>query len=140
MVKTKILFVCRYNRFRSRVAEAYFNKTNKNKNFEVRSAGLFQGSFPIAKNEIKVAKKFGLNISGRPKAISADLLNWQNKIIIVANNIPRAIFKSRKWKRDVVVWKIKDVDENFTEERLEKIIKKICRKIDKLIKSIEVDN
>ncbi len=27
-----IIFVCKYNRFRSRVAEAYFKKINKDKN------------------------------------------------------------------------------------------------------------
>ena len=31
MIKKNILFVCKYNRFRSKVAEAYFNSLNKNK-------------------------------------------------------------------------------------------------------------
>ena len=36
----KILFVCRHNRFRSKVAEAIFNKLNKNKEIQIESAGL----------------------------------------------------------------------------------------------------
>jgi len=28
----KIPFICKYNRFRSKIAEAYFNKINKNNN------------------------------------------------------------------------------------------------------------
>ncbi len=56
MKKINILFVCRYNRFRSRVAEAYFKKINKN--FKVKSAGLFKGR-PLSPKTIKEAKKFG---------------------------------------------------------------------------------
>ena len=44
-----ILFVCKYNRFRSRVAEAYFKKINKNKNISVKSAGIIKGNLPLDK-------------------------------------------------------------------------------------------
>jgi len=36
----KILFVCKHNRFRSKVAEAFFNKLKKNKKIKAESAGL----------------------------------------------------------------------------------------------------
>ena len=39
MVK-KILFVCKFNRFRSKVAEAYFKKINRNRRIKERRFGL----------------------------------------------------------------------------------------------------
>ena len=51
--KTNILFVCKYNRFRSKIAEAYFNKINKNKLVSVKSAGIIRGN-PVSKDIIAV--------------------------------------------------------------------------------------
>jgi len=36
--KMKILFLCKYNRFRSKVAEAVFNKLNHNNHMSAESA------------------------------------------------------------------------------------------------------
>ena len=69
MEKVNILFVCRYNRFRSRIAEAYFNKINKNKNVKAKSAGLIKGS-PLNPRTVKVAKKFGLDIRGKTQGFN----------------------------------------------------------------------
>ena len=52
-----ILFVCRYNRFRSRTAEAYFKKINKNKKIKVKSAGIFKGNYPLSPIQVKTGKK-----------------------------------------------------------------------------------
>ena len=53
----KILFICKYNRFRSRVAAAYFKKINKNSKIKVESAGKDMGttfivSLPAGEQEI----------------------------------------------------------------------------------------
>ncbi len=124
-----ILFVCKYNRFRSRIAEAYFNKINKNKGIHAQSAGLFQGSYPLDPVEVKVAKKFGILLKGKPRAISTKLLKWQNLILIVADDVPVSIFISKHHKNKVVRWKISD--ENLgNENRIGKIIKQILDKVD----------
>ena len=68
MKSKNILFVCKYNRFRSRVAEAYFKKINK-KNISAFSAGVFRGDYPLDKQELEVCKKLGINIEGKPKNI-----------------------------------------------------------------------
>src|SRR3989344_7542996 len=127
-----ILFVCKWNRFRSRVAEAYFKKINKNKSIQVKSAGLIQGEYPIDEQQYKIAKEFGININGKPQGISTDLLNWTDILIIVANDVPKKIFKeNKKYGKKTIVWKIKD--ENFGNERnIRKIISKIIKRIDKL--------
>jgi len=92
-MKTNILFVCRYNRFRSRVAEVYFKKINKNKNISVKSAGLIQGR-PLDKTQVTMAssKKFGIDIRGKPQGLSSKLMIWQNTTIIVADDVPPQVF------------------------------------------------
>lgn len=39
----KILFICKYNAFRSRIAEEYFKKINKNSKIQVISRGFIMG-------------------------------------------------------------------------------------------------
>jgi len=56
------------------VAEAYFNKVNKNKKIRVKSAGLIKGK-PLDKDELKIAKKFNLNINGKPKGLDYKILD-----------------------------------------------------------------
>jgi len=126
-----ILFVCKYNRFRSRVAEAYFNKINKNRKINVMSAGIFKGS-KLSVNQIKLAKSFGINISGRPKGIDVDLLKWQNVIILVSNDVPSELFKdNKKYGKRLIIWKIPDAGDNDT-ENVKKTIQSILIKVEQL--------
>ena len=124
-MKKKILFVCKYNRFRSRIAEAYFNKINKNKNIIAKSAGIIRGN-SLDSKLINLAKKFGLNIRGKPKNLSIDLLKWQNMIVVVADNVPASLFKKR-WARGkkLIIWKIPDREES---------VKPIIKKVNKLLR------
>ncbi len=131
-----ILFVCRYNRFRSRVAEAYFKKINRNKNIHAKSAGIIRGSYPLDKNQVEVAKQMGIRISGKPQGLSTDLLIKTDLIIIVANDVPKRIFKYDGYKGKVIVWRVKDATDTenkvLIEKRINKIIKKVRRFVDKL--------
>jgi|SRR3989338_4965211 len=134
--KINILFVCRYNRFRSRIAEAYFKKINKNKNIKAKSAGLFKGN-PLNPRTVKVAKKFGLNIKGKVRGLSSKLMVWQNVTVIVADNVPKSVFnRNVKYGKKVIKFSIRDVSyEN--EKEIKKTIDKIIKKIDKLVKDLE---
>jgi protein-tyrosine-phosphatase len=134
MKKTNILFVCRYNRFRSRIAEAYFKKINKNKNIQVKGAGLIKGS-PIGGEGDKIAKqKYGLNISGKPQGLSSKLLAWQNITIVVADDVPLAVFdRNKKYGKKVISWKIKDVDTK-NGRTPEKVIEEIIKKVNGFVK------
>jgi len=136
--KLNILFVCRFNRFRSRVAEAYFKKINRNKKIKTKSAGIIAG-FPINKFEINQAKKFNINIKGKPQGISSKLLKWQDIIIITASDVSKPIFKNKKYDKKTIVWKIKDTKANDREQS-KKIIEKIIKKVDKLNKEIKNGN
>jgi protein-tyrosine-phosphatase len=119
-----ILFVCRYNRFRSRIAEAYFNKINKDKKIKAKSAGLMKGS-PLSSITIKIAKELGLNIKGEVKGLSSEIMAWKDIIVIVADDVPQEVFnKKDKHVKEVIIWGIEDAKRDDTNKikKLEKII------------------
>lgn len=133
MKKVNILFVCKYNRFRSRIAKAYFDKINKNRNFKSDSAGVIKGK-PIDKKEAFFAKRYGLDISGNTKGLSADILSKTDILVIVADDVPKTIFKLRgRYPMKVISWKIKDEYHSLHPV----IIKEIVKKVNLLVKTLE---
>jgi protein-tyrosine-phosphatase len=104
-----ILFICKHNRFRSRVAEAYFKKINKNPQNKAKSAGLIRGLYPLSKNQVRVAREMGMTIEGRPQGLSIKLLKWADYHIITADDVPVSLFnKSEKFGKKLIIWKIPD--------------------------------
>ena len=133
-----ILFVCRYNRFRSRIAEAYFKKINKNKKIKVKSAGIFRGSYPLDKLQVNLAKKFGITIKGKPQRLSTDLLKWQDIIVNVANDVPNSLFEDnvKIYKKKSIYWKIPD-ETRGNKKNINNIVKLIMKKTDVLVNNLE---
>ena len=131
----KILFVCKNNRFRSRIATEYFNKINKNKKVKGGGAGVVVGA-PLTNFQLRIAKNAGINIKGKPRGLSSKLLIEQDIIVIVADNVPSLIFKDREYKAKVVRWNIKDVYDN-DEKKILKTIGKIKKKVERLVKKLE---
>ena len=123
----KILFVCKYNRFRSKVAESFFNKLNKNKNLTASSAGIFQG-YPVIDVVKILAKEFEIKITETPQTIKESMLKEFDYIVIVANDVPKSLF-NHDFCKNVIVWKIPDTNANDKET-----IKKIFVEIEKNIK------
>ncbi|MCH7568197.1 MAG: hypothetical protein IIA87_02135 [Nanoarchaeota archaeon] len=135
-MKNKILFVCRYNRFRSVIAEALFKKLNKNKNIKVKSAGIIKGS-PIGINVRYLAKEFKLKIKKYPQGLTSPLMKWQNVTIIVGNDIHPSLFdKNKKFGKQVIIWKIPDAKTNNIKEIIE-IANLIEKKIKEFVNRIE---
>ena len=126
------LFICRYNRFRSVLAEAFFKKLNKNKKNKVKSAGLIKGS-PISEETKEIAKGYNLKIKKNPEAISSQILIWQDIIIITADNVQPIIFKNQKNVKKLTLWKIKDSNNYTKSYEIAKIIK---NKIEKFIEEL----
>ena len=136
MENINILFVCRYNRFRSRIAEAYFKKVNKSKRIKVKSAGLIKGN-SLSKFTVEIAKNLGLDIKGKVKGLSSKLMSWQNLTVIVADDVPPEVFeKNKQYGKKVIIWKIKDVKYVQTGE-IKKLAKIIMKKVDILNKDLE---
>jgi len=136
-----ILFVCRHNRFRSKFAESYFKKINKNKNIKTQSAGIFPGPSTINKLEMKVSKELGVTLSGKPKPITTKLLNWNDLIILITDDVPNPekLFNYASFKNKVITWKIKDSNwESITQMR--GIVNEIKKEIDKLNQNLKKFN
>ena len=92
------------------------------------------------KTQIIATKNYGIDIRGRPRAMSMNLLRDQDIIVVVADNVPREIFnvpesesKMYKYRKKVIFWKISDVAKGKSVKRNNKIIKKI----DKLNRQLE---
>jgi protein-tyrosine-phosphatase len=129
----KILFICRHNKFRSKVAEDYFNKKNKNKKLIAKSAGIFPGRYPLDKQQTEVAKRLGITLKGKPQAITTNLLRWKDVVIAITDDLPKGLFNYGPYKNKVINWKIPD-EENGNEKNVEKIIKQIMKKVEALVK------
>ncbi len=129
-----ILFVCKHNRFRSKVAEAVFKKLNKNKSLNAKSAGISLDLLRphIAENIKKVLFNKGIkNLDEISRQINKFDVKWADKIIIVSNNIDVDTFPKQK----TIVWKIPDADEqDFS--KIKKIVSDIEKKVKLFIKLI----
>jgi len=139
--KIKILFICKWNRFRSKFAEAYFNQINKDKKVKANSVGVLEVNIPMKPIEVKrnkwIKKEFGITLSEKSKGINVKDLDDADKIIVVADDIPLSIFKNKKrWEEKLVVWNIKDGDAK-DKKNLNKIVNTIKKKVEFLIKSPE---
>ncbi len=135
-MKEHILFVCRYNRFRSVLAEAFFNKYNKDKSIIAKSAAPIRGK-PLGENVKKLAKEFKVKIKDKPHGLTSKIMKWQNITVIVADNVPKDLFNKNKiYGKKVIHWHIKDVKENSFEE-MKKITLNIKRNVIKLVKDLK---
>jgi len=136
----EILFICKYNRFRSKLSEAYFNRENKNKNFRAKSEGIIEVNRPLLPSEKKrneeIKLLFGLRFDTKSRGIEIKSLLKSYKIIVVANDIPKRIFDSKSWKNKVEIWKVRD-ETGANEKNVKSIGKQIIKKVDRLIKELE---
>lgn len=125
----RILFLCKHNRFRSKVAEAIFNKISKKGGAESRGVIIDKLRLYIADNVKKVMKEKGYLIRGKPKKLDITEINNYDVIVIVANNIDKRILNNFKGK--LIVWEIPDADESEL-EKITSIINEIESKVKKL--------
>ncbi|PIN95071.1 hypothetical protein COU53_01065 [Candidatus Pacearchaeota archaeon CG10_big_fil_rev_8_21_14_0_10_30_48] len=127
----KIIFICKHNVFRSRVAEAVFKKHYKGKKWKVKS----RGTFPLnngLKNTINAVKEIGYNIKGNPKGMTYEDIITSDLIVIVADDVPKKLFdKYKKQMGKLIVWKIPDTKQSDTGS-----IQKISRDIEKRVKGL----
>lgn len=130
----KILFVCKKNIFRSKIAEAYFNKINKNKSIRAISAGVNSKGTPLYKNEKEILRTFGIKFNTKFNKVTPSLLDKQDKIIVVANDVPLRYFEGDN--REIEVWRISDAKANTPKTNIKRIVSAIIKKVDKLNRSL----
>lgn len=126
-----ILVVCKYNRFRSKIAEAFFRKY---KNCNVKSAGIIKGP-PISEKLQQQAAHFGIKLKKTVKAIEWSFLLWQDVIIIVANDVPKEIFDDIAFVKDLRVWGVPDPPVDEIESRMS-----VIKMIEEKVKNFKISN
>jgi protein-tyrosine-phosphatase len=132
----RILFICKYNAFRSKVAESYFRKLNKK--VKVSSAGFIK-SDGADKTQKAVAKKLlGVEITNSMKQVSLELLKEQDLVVVVAKDVPKIMFDHSHGygKTKFVYWGIKD-EQLENRKAVEKIVKKIKKRVEKLVEELK---
>lgn len=145
MTKKNILFICKHNLFRSKTAEIYFKKINKNKNVKASSAGFIKGDWlnkldkKIINIEREVLGEKKINITSGSRPLSTNLIRKQDLIIIISDDLPN-IFTEGYLKKnlEVRIWKIKDTDsKDYSEKNITGIIDSIVKKVDSLVKELK---
>lgn len=131
----KVLFICKHNRFRSRVAAAYAEKINKNPKNRFRSAGIFPDYSPLDKWEVHYSKKQGVDIRGKPRKLSNEMLKWQDMIVIVADDVRKSQIKNYK-KYRIIVWKVTDTYLG-DKKGIKAIIREIKKRVDVFNKKLK---
>ena len=137
--KMKIIFICKYNAFRSRVAEEYFKKINKNSKIETLSRGFIMGG-NSDKEQRKISKEIlGINIAKRkPLPIKINELKEADLIVVVANDIPKIMFNyslAPLYKK-LIIWKIKD-EQKRNKSNINKIVLSIKERVENLNETLE---
>jgi protein-tyrosine-phosphatase len=123
-----ILFICKYNRFRSKIAESYFNQINRNVSFNVASAGIIFDQSPPSKFEIDNAKKENIAISQKKfKKADQKTIDWADLVVIVADDISKEDIFNKKQ----IYWNISD-DHKSSQKKIKEIILKIKKEVELL--------
>ena len=131
-----ILFVCKFNRFRSTFSEAFFKKLDKSSKYNAKSAGLIKGR-PISKSVKECASELGIRIKKEPEGITSELLDWADIIVVVADNVPSSIFKEpKKKKAKLIRWNVRDVYSGKKED-IKKRALLIKKKVERLFSGLE---
>ena len=114
------------------MAEAIFNQLNQVILHKAKSAGIIEIR-SRGKGKKRIFKEYNLYIQGNPKGINPKLLQWQDTIVVVADDIPRSIFR-RKFMREnkVVFWSIPDpakINENKTIAMIYSKVRQLLKKL-----------
>lgn len=135
-MKTHLLFICKYNRFRSKVAQEYFRQLNTNPHIKAKSAGIIKGRYPFDPQERKICRAVGIPLKGHPQGLSTKLLEWQTLVVIVADDVPPTIFKdNNRYSKKLLVWNVPDTKKHSTEE-IRSIVEKIKHHVESLVKEL----
>ena len=128
------MFICKHNRFRSKVAESIF-ANYANGRHQVRSRGLII-DMDVHPNVKKALKSIGvkLKVDGS-RSLSVEDFNWADIEVIVADDVPKKLFLQYDTK--IIVWKIRDTHQTNYKGILARV-KDIEKRVKKLVE--ELDN
>lgn len=127
----KILFICKHNVFRSRVAEEAMKRIS---NHDITSGGVIRYDGNMNKAQQEVCKEFDLILPNQSKTLDLGNLREQDLIIIVADDVPQAIFNHPEYNlKEIRRWEIQDVDSRYLEkENIRNIVGEIVKRVEEL--------
>ncbi len=131
----KILVICKANRFRSKVAESILSQLG-GKDLEVKSAGVQLDTLHpyMVPFVIKTLQEKGYPaLDTGARVVDDKLVNWADRIIVVANNVDPSIFPKKK----TIFWPIVDADENEHEQIIVSI-DDLEKRIQSFLKTLKV--
>lgn len=135
-----LLFVCKHNRFRSKVAEALFRYHYKGDKIATKSAGLaIDVMHPyVSRNVLSFLRGKGISLRDEgAKKLDDFVLKWADKIVIVADNVSPDMFRGAEFIRGkpIIFWNIQDVSESDV-PGIKKRINEIEKRVLELIESL----
>jgi protein-tyrosine phosphatase len=134
----KVLFVCKHNRARSKIAEVIFNKLAEERGIDARaeSAGLLlDEKLPfVAESVIKLMAEKGYKIGGKPMQLTFRMLDNFDTIVIISEGFDEKMFDNFKGK--IFIWKIKDASSSDL-TGIRKIIDEIEKDVKKFLDEID---
>ena len=125
-----VLFICRHNRFRSKVGEALLRKLAPE--LHVKSAGVEKDLPYVAPLVKKIVKEYGSEVGNTPRLVEDKMIRWADKIIVVADNVDAKLFPKDK----IEVWPIRDCDQD-DEETIRLRVAEINKRVVDFIKRIK---
>jgi protein-tyrosine-phosphatase len=133
----KVLFACKHNRFRSKVAEAVFNKliVEKDKGGGAVSGGLLlDEKRPYVEQSVKdVLSGKGLEVvSDKPRQLTLRGIEGFDKIVFLGDGVKESLFCDRA---EVEIWEIEDTGAGDI-EKIGEIVRKIEEKVGDLVERI----
>ena len=134
-----VLFVCKFNRYRSNVALALFKKYNKNLNIEAKASGIIKGP-PILEQMQRVAREFNVKLTKVPENLTEEIYNWADLVVLVGEEIPISLFDNIEGTpREAIQWKLKDVMQFDLDyhEKTKLLTKEIEENIKKLVDELK---
>jgi len=138
MTKIKILFICKHNRFRSKIGEAIFSKivkeSGREKEFEIKSAGVRLDILNpyVSENVYTALKEKGYELrDNKSREVDKLLIDWADKVILVADNVSPDSFPKSK----LIVLPIRDCDQSELKCIRERV-SKVEKELKQLIRSL----
>jgi protein-tyrosine-phosphatase len=134
----KILFICKHNIFRSRVAEEAMKRIS---NHDITSGGVIRYDGNMTKEQREVCKEFDLILPNQSKTLDLGNLRAQDLIIIVADDVPQAIFNHPEYNlKEIRRWEIKDIDSRYLEKKnIRNIVGEIIRRVEELNEELNLE-
>lgn len=132
----KVLFVCKYNYFRSKFAEAIFNTIANNPTYIARSAGTDTTTVAsdAVLNEINtVAHEFGYRLTSGRQIINPEIISWADIVINVADDVSLGNHKNQ------LEWRIEDSPAPLDINSRRRIVKNIETVVAEFISETLVD-